>query len=170
MVDNRFESLRLRGLFLAVLALQAGVVLGGQLATDEREAVVAALSAYHAALEAGAAEDVLDVLGPTLFMADEKSSGGPDRVSAHLFLTGDELAQWPRAFLDEAGPYQNDFVVVSVSIRGDAAVVSTRDTGSNGFRSWEDEDVTWFFGRSSGRWRIVGSVIRDIQLPADPER
>jgi hypothetical protein len=43
--------------------------------------------------------------------------------------------------------------------------VLPRETGSNRFRTWQDEEVGWFLGRSSGHWRIVGSLIRDIQLP-----
>lgn len=44
-------------------------------------------------------------------------------------------------------------------------MVLTRDTGSNRFQSWRDEEVAWFLGRIADRWRIIGSLIRDIQLP-----
>ena len=138
---------------------------GTTVQADEREAITGALSAFHAALQNGESEKAGRFLGPSLFMADERSSGGPDRMSAHMFLAGEELQSWPRSFLEEAGPYRNDFRVLSVSVRGDAAVVLTSDTGSNRFRSWKDEGVAWFIGRTSGRWRIVGMVIRDIQLP-----
>ena len=86
-------------------------------------------------------------------------------MSAHLFLAGEKLKSWPGNYLREVGPHQNQFTTVAVSIRGDAAVVVTRDTGSNRFRAWSDEETSWFLGRIDGAWRIVGMVIRDIQLP-----
>jgi len=33
------------------------------------------------------------------------------------------------------------------------------------FRSWQNEETAWMLGRTDGRWRIVGQIIRDIQLP-----
>jgi hypothetical protein len=78
-------------------------------------------------------------------------------MAAHLFHTGERLQAWPGNYLDQAGPHVNEFETVSVSIRLDSAVVLTRDTGSNRFRSWKDEEVAW----------IVGMIIRDIQLPAE---
>lgn len=130
-----------------------------------RVAVLQALAAYHQGLEAGEVQKVLGVLGPSCFMADERSSGGPKRLSAHLFLTGEKLQAWPKKFLGEAGPYRNASEPLSVSIRGDAAVAVTRDTGRNRFRRWQQEEVAWFLGRSDGQWRICGFIIRDIQLP-----
>ncbi len=103
-------------------------------------------------------------LGPSYFMADERSAGGPQRISAHLFLSGDRLDSWPRDYLEEAGPHRNTFETISVSIRGDAAVAITRDTGSNKFRSWSNEEVSWLLGRMDDGWRIVGLIVRDIQL------
>jgi len=134
-------------------------------AAGEREQTVAILSAYHDALQTGQPDKVRQTIGTTFFMADERSAGGADRVHAHMFLTGKRLDEWPRNFLKEAGPYKNSFNVVSISERRDAAVVVTRDTGSNRVRSWKDEEVVWFLGRSDGQWRIVGMIIRDIQFP-----
>ena len=131
----------------------------------EREAVVAVLGEYHAAFEAGKPEEVAALLGSTFFIAEDKSSGGADRVGAHLFLAGEEVEQWPAAYLAEAGPYENVFNVLSVSLRGNAAVALTVDTGKNKVRSWQDEEIAWFFGRTEGQWRLVGFIVRDIQLP-----
>lgn len=133
----------------------------------EREAITGVLSAYHTALQAGEPQKVVKLLGPSYFMAVESSSGGAERLKAHLFLAGQKLESWPSAFLNEVGPYRNEFRVLSVSVRGDAAVALTRNTGSNRFRSWQDEEVAWFLGRSTGQWRIVGFLIRDIQLPKE---
>ena len=155
------------GLIPAILLGLTGLGADSVPPGDERGAVTTALSGYHRALQADRPATVLQFIGPTLFMADERSSGGSDRLSAHLFLTGQALQSWPRAYLNEVGPYRNEFRVLSVSIRGDAAVILTRDTGRNKFRSWQDEEVACFLGRTAGQWRLVGLVIRDIQLPKE---
>ena len=135
----------------------------GSPAGPAEDAVGRALGQYHAGLEAGDAARVLEVLGPTYFMADERTTGA-ERLRAHLFLSGDKLRRWPKSFLEQAGPYRNTFETISVSVRGDAAVVLTRDTGSNRVRKWRNEESAWLLGSSEGRWRIVGYVVRDIQL------
>lgn len=147
----------------------AGPAASTQPAAAGEQAVVAALDGYHAALAAGQPETVLEHLGPSYFMGEDKSERGPDRVSAHMYLTGEALTKWPERFLQEAGPYENRFQVISISIRGDAAVALTRETGRNKFRSWQDEEVAWFLGRDDGRWRIVGFLIRDFQAPGQTE-
>ncbi len=132
---------------------------------DDRMAIEVAIRGYHAGLASGQPEKVSELLGPSYFMADERPSKGSEGLSAHLFLAGERLQSWPRNYLKEVGPHQNQFKTVAVSIRGDAAVAVTRDTGRNRFRSWSDEETAWFLGRVNGAWRIVGTVIRDIQLP-----
>ena len=136
-------------------------------ATADEGAVVAALQEYHAAFEAGDPARVLAVIGPTYFIGDEKSAGGKERMGAHFFKVGQTLRDWPKNFLSSSGPYKDATVVVNVSIRGDSAVVLAKETGSNKFRRWKDEETAWLFGRTDGRWRIVGQIIRDIQLPKD---
>ena len=131
----------------------------------DEEAVAKAVKEYHAAFEAGDPARVLAVLGPTYFIGDEKSAGGRDRMSAHFFKVGDTLRDWPKNFLASSGPYRDSTEVVNVSIRGDSAVVLAKETGSNKFRSWQNEETAWILGRTGGRWRIVGQIIRDIQLP-----
>ncbi len=145
------------------LAAQASSTEPG---ASDREAVLAVLRSYHDAFQKEDVSAVAPLLGPSVFIADERSAGGPERVKAHLFLAGPRLASWPGSFLQQAGPYRNSFEAVSVSVRQDAAVALTRDTGSNRFRRWSNEEVAWFLGRIDGRWRIVGMVIRDIQLPS----
>ena len=132
---------------------------------DDREAVVSTLRGYHAALAGAQPDKVVDLLGPSYFMADERTGQASDRLSAHLFLDGERLKSWPGNYLREVGPHQNQFTTIAVSVRGDAAAVVTRDTGRNRFRAWTDEETSWFLGRINGAWRIVGMVIRDIQLP-----
>lgn len=134
-------------------------------AAIEKKAVVEALAAYHAAMTAGDAAKVVAQIGPTLLMAEEQTTGA-DRLKAHLFLTGERLANWPGNYLKQVGPHESRSAVVSVDVRGDAAAVLSRDTGRNAFRSWKDEETAWFLARSDGRWRVVGMIIRDFQVPA----
>lgn len=128
---------------------------------------VSAIRAFHAALEANQPQRASEQLGPSFFIADESSaSDRPKRVRAHLFLRDERLRDWPRRYLEEVGPYRNAFEIVSVSVRGNAAVVITRDTGSNAFRPWRDEEIIWFLGRvENGPWLIAGYVVRDFQAP-----
>ena len=125
---------------------------------------VRAVEAFHERLAAGDAAGAAALLGPTLFIADERTSGG-DRLSVHFFRTGPGLVAWPAGYLKEVGPHANSANVLSVSHRGDGAVVITRNSGSNKFRKWENEEVAWFLGKVEGRWRIVSVIYRDIQLP-----
>jgi hypothetical protein len=88
------------------LALPSSAVGDEVMAGTERETVLGALTAYHAALRAGKPAEVLERLGSSYFMADERSSGGAERLRAHLYLTGSRLRSWPAAFLSEVGPYR----------------------------------------------------------------
>jgi hypothetical protein len=155
-------------LFLATIltAALAGAGAASESPNDDgTEAVVRVLRSYHSALAAGQPQAVLAVLGPSYFMADERTQADAKAISAHLFLTGERLRSSPKNYLDQVGPHRNAFETVSVSIRGGAAVALTRDTGSNGFRKWRNEETAWLLGRVDGEWRIVGMIIRDIQLP-----
>ena len=131
----------------------------------DEEAVAKAVKEYHAAFEAADPARVLAVLGPTYFIGDENSAGGKERMSAHFFKVGQALQDWPKNFLASSGPYRDSTEVVNVSVRGDSAVVLAKETGSNKFRNWQNEETAWLLGRTDGRWRIVGQIIRDIQLP-----
>ena len=61
--------------------------------------------------------------------------------------------------VEEAGPHRGTLEVVEVRVRGHAAVVVTRGSGSNRFRSWQDETTIWLAGESDGVWRVVGFAI-----------
>jgi hypothetical protein len=137
-------------------------------ATAQEGDPVAPITAFHAALAANEPEAAAAQLGPSFFIADESSANQSDRVRAHLYLSGERLSTWPARYLAEVAPHQNTFTVASVSVRGAGAVVITRDTGSNAFRTWRNEETTWFLGREDGRWRIAGYVIRDFQAPGAP--
>lgn len=94
-------------------------------------------------------------------MTDPKTPARYDRTS---FERESAWTTGRKTIFAKRGPYRNTFTTVSVDERSDAAVVVTRDTGSNRVRSWKDEQVMWFLGKSAGKGRIVGMIIRDIQF------
>ena len=156
-------TLRLFVTFLLGLLVPAPQSLAAQQDAADRDAILAVLSGYHAAFTAGQPDSVFALLGPSYFMADERTGAGADRASPHLFLSGERLRKWPANSHAAAAPHANTFELLHWSVRGNAAVAVTRDTGSNRVRRWKDEEVTWFLGRMEAGWRIVAMVIRDVQ-------
>jgi len=120
---------------------------------------------YHQGLIDNNPEAVLNALGREFIMFNGNYSAEPTDWQAHMFLCGQALQDWPATFLNEAGPYENQYEFLRTHIRGNAAVVVTRETGRNRFRAWKDESVTWLLGQREGEWRIVGYFIRDIRNP-----
>ncbi len=146
----------------AGLAAQVGLVAA---APPDSAAVVATIEEYHEGFRRNTPSRVTAVLGPSFTMVNGNYSGDPRAWQAHLYLTGADLAAWPIAFLREAGPYENQLEVLRVHLRGDAALVVTRESGRNRFRQWRGELVGYLLGRDRGRWRLVGYFIRDIANP-----
>ena len=120
---------------------------------------------YHQGFITNEPETVLAALGQEFIMFNGNFSAEPSDWQAHMFLTGSALQTWPAIFLKEAGPYENQYTFIHTHVRGDAAVVVTRETGRNRFRTWENETVTWLMGQRNGEWRIVGFFLRDIRNP-----
>jgi hypothetical protein len=139
------------------------------LATPSRaappDAPAAAVSAFHEGMSGGDAARARGAIGEVLMMTGGAYSGEPRDWQAHQYLRGPAIDRWVSWMLANAGPFSNRWEVDAVSQRGDAAIVVTRETGSNKFRSWSDEIVTWHLGRDDGRWRIVGMFIRDLRNP-----
>jgi hypothetical protein len=92
-------------------------------------------------------------------------SGDPRTWEVHMYLAGPRLKEWPVNFLRQAGPYENQYQVIRVYLRGDAGLVVTEETGRNRFRQWNRELVAYLLGREDGQWRLVGYFIRDIANP-----
>lgn len=124
-----------------------------------------AVAAYNDGFNRGDVARVRAAIGDTLLMAAGNHSGEPRDRASHQFLAGAALEDWPGWMVREAGPFENRWEVVSVSTRRDGAVVVTRESGRNRFRSWNGEVVTWFLGRGAGGWKIVGLFIRDLRNP-----
>jgi len=130
----------------------------------DTENVHSPIQRYHQGLIENRPEMVTGVLADDFIMFNGNFSAEPAEWQAHMYLSGQSLHDWPIFFLKEAGPYENHFEFIHTDLRGDAAVVVTRETGKNRFRSWENETVAWLLGRrEGGDWRIVGYFIRDIR-------
>jgi hypothetical protein len=124
-----------------------------------------AISKYHAGFIKNDTAMVLSAIGKDFIMFNGNFSGDPAQWQAHLFLSGDNLRRWPAVFLKQAGPYENRHEFLHTSIRNNAAIVVTLETGKNKFRAWKNEKVTWLLGKSNEEWKIVGLFIKDIRNP-----
>ena len=147
---------------LVLSAFRAPPALAG---APDSAAAVAVVREYSEALRRGSPERLSAVLGPSLVMFNGAYSGDPAEWEVHLYLAGADLAAWPGRFVPGAAPHENDLRVVRVNVRGNAALVVTRETGSNKFRRWQDEQVGYLLGRDGERWKVVGYFIRDIRNP-----
>ncbi len=125
----------------------------------------AAIERYHQGFAENNSDMVLKSLGPSYTMFSGNYSDDQTQWQAHMYLTGEDLKQWPGAFLAEAGPYENSFEILHSYKRGKSALIVTRDTGKNRFREWENEITTWLLGQHEDGWRIVGMFLKDIANP-----
>lgn len=133
-------------------------------ASDSTDAVAAIIS-YHAGFATADAGQIAGAVGHSLYMFNGRRSSDPLDWQAHQFLIGEEVGEWISFMLERAGPFENRFDFVHVSVSGDAALVVTSETGKNRFRAWSDQLVTWMLGRGDQGWRIVGFFIRDASNP-----
>lgn len=123
------------------------------------------ISDYHFGLSKNDSQLVLSALGDQFIMWNGNFSANPINWEAHMSLSDDDLKEWPKRFVEQAGPYENQFDLLSVNIRGNAAVVITRDTGKNKFRAWDNEQTTWLLGKKGNEWRILGYYLQNISNP-----
>lgn len=156
-----------KAFFFVPLLLSACAHLAGAPAADPG-APEDAVRAFHEGFIGRDAAKVRRALGEALVMVNGNFSDDPRRWQAHQFLAGTALEEWPQVMLRQAGPFANDWQVVHVSRRGDAALVVTVETGRNRFRSWNREVATWMLGREATGWKIVGLYIRDVANPGQP--
>jgi ketosteroid isomerase-like protein len=116
---------------------------------------------YHAALTKGDAAGVATTIGSSIFMMGGRKSPDPAKWQAHMYLSGPRLGSWIPWFVSEAGPHVNEIRYLESSVRGDSALVVTRETGRNKFRQWKDEAVVWMLAREAGAWKIIGYFLQD---------
>ena len=134
--------------------------------TDLLQAGIAkTIQDYHEGLIKNNPDLVKSVLGDQFVMWNGNYSSHPINWQAHMSLSGQELKDWPDWFVKEAGPYSNQFEIISIHTRANAAVVITRDSGFNKFRDWNNEQTIWLLGAVEGNWKILGYYLQNISNP-----
>ena len=131
----------------------------------ERQAIERVIDTYNAGLTSGDLAKFRSALDDRLVMFNGAFSADPTRWEAHMYVAPERLDQWITNYVEGAGPHINRYELLSMHVRANAAVATTEDTGSNRFRRWDKERVTWVLGKRNGEWKIVGYFIRDIRNP-----
>lgn len=147
-----------------VIAATSRASAYSQIRPDE-QAARDAVARYHSGLMESDSMKVRSALANGLFMFNGNYSDDQTRWQAHLYLTGESLQRWASQFISFAAPHKNQLRFLNVHLRGNAAVVVTSETGSNKFRTWNDERVVYQVGKKDGEWKIVGFFIKDIKNP-----
>lgn len=120
---------------------------------------------YHDGLNRGEAEISLAALSDNLFMMNGNYSDDPVEWQAHLYLSGEEVNEWLDNMIEHASPHNNRIRFLDFDVRQNSALIITEETGSNKFRSWNDELVVYFLGQADKEWKIVSLYIRDAKNP-----
>ena len=155
-------------LLCVVVFLLAGGVYSQEfkgVSPEDAKALDGVISTYNTGLSSGNVKMTLSSIGKEFIIFNGNYNADPTGWQAHLFRTGKGLKTYVTNFIRGAGPHENSFKVVHMYARNDAAVVVTRDTGKNKFRTWTDEHITWLLGKRKGQWKLTGYFIRDIKNP-----
>ena len=131
----------------------------------DRAGIERAITIYNDGLIAGDPVRVRSAIGESMFMFNGAFSSDPSQWEAHMYVPPERLETWLGNFVGGAGPHRNHYRIVAMNVRANAAVVTTEDSGSNRFRKWDNERVTWTLGKREGQWKIIGFFIRDIRNP-----
>lgn len=159
---NRIIPAALLLLFLSGAALSQSFK---GVSPEDAKALGDVITAYNNGLSSNNAQLTLSSIGAEFIIFSGSASGDPTEWQAHLFRTGEGLKTYVSNFIKSAGPHENKYQVLHIYVRSDAAVVVTKDTGKNKFRTWKDETITWLLGRRDGVWKLTGYFIRDIKNP-----
>lgn len=101
----------------------------------------------------------------TLIMFNGNFSDSQQEWQPHMALSEDEIIEWASWMIRNAGPHTNRIVFESIKTRQNAALVVTRESGSNKFRKWKDQTVTYLLNKQEAKWAIAGFFIRDLRNP-----
>ena len=94
-------------------------------------------------------------------------AGSPEAWEPHLYFSGESIQEWASFYVMQAGPHEGVFEIASVKTSETMAIVATKGTGSNKFRSWADEETVWLLGMTEAGWRISGFCL-DMAAPGEP--
>lgn len=132
---------------------------------EEQEILKSIVENYNIGFVEQNSAKLRNSIGDQLIMVNGNFSGDPANWQAHQFLNDQDIEEWIGMMLSQAGPFENEVEVKNISIRNKAALVVTRESGKNKFRTWSDEQVTYMLGKEQNDWKIIGYFIRDIKNP-----
>lgn len=120
---------------------------------------------YHHALTSSDAAALRQTLGTQIAMYN--GAGSPDQLDwqAHMFLSGDQVAEWSAFMATGAGPHVNEISLLQTNVRAGMSLVVTRETGQNKFLTWENDRFVYMLGQENGHWRIVGLFLPEAKNP-----
>lgn len=120
---------------------------------------------YHDALADGDVAAFAATLDHSVIMFNCSDAGGVENWDPHLFLAGDDVAEWASFYVAEAGPHEGAATIVSTKAQGNIALIVTNGTGRNKFREWTNEKTVWLVRTDMGEPKVGGFCVVDIQLP-----
>lgn len=131
----------------------------------EEKAIEAIIRNFHQGFVLGNELLIKNSSGNTLIMFNGNFSDDQREWQPHMSLDEKEVVEWASWMIQNAGPHTNRIEVKSVKFRQNAALVVTEESGSNKFRTWTDQTVTYLLSKREEKWGITGFFIRNIKNP-----
>ena len=132
---------------------------------DASQEVQQVIRRYHQAISDDDTTAALDCLGDSHLTVclEAGSTTDPTVWQAGGYRTREDMRRLYAASADaEDSVYTTAIDFLHTHLRGNSAVVVTRETGSSMFggkkQVWEDVLNLWCLAQIEGRWRIVGSM------------
>ncbi len=132
---------------------------------NEEQQIEEVIQNFHKGFTLGEELLVKNSSGNTLIMFNGNFSDDQRDWQPHMSLDEKEIIEWASWMIQNAGPHSNNLVVKSIKFRQNAALAVTEESGSNKFRTWTDQTVTYLLSKREGKWVITGFFIRDIKNP-----
>ena len=129
------------------------------------DSISSVIAMYHQGFEEKDEIKIRETISDQLIMFNGNFSGNPIDWQAHLFLNGYEIDEWIAFMLNQAGPFENEFQLKKIDLRGNSAIAITEESGRNKFRGWQKEEVAYLLGKVDKKWKLVGVFIKDIKNP-----
>ena len=132
---------------------------------DDTDDVHGVIRRYHQAITDGDTAAALDCLGDghLTICLEAGSTTDPTVWQAGGYRTREDMRRlYAASGAGETGAYRNSIEFLHTHVRGNAAVVVTRESGSSTFegveQTWEDVLNLWCLAQVDESWRIVSSM------------
>lgn len=123
------------------------------------------ITSYYKGLEQNNPRLARAAVDKRIIFFNGNHSDSPTQWQSHMYLRGRKINSWLKFMINEAGPHQNLIEFKHIYLRGNSALVVSRETGKNKFRTWSNEVVVWNLGFRNGSWRIVSVFIKELSNP-----